>query len=582
MREPFEWVEIDLPKCSRTYGIAPCTAALGTSGVRKCFNCIATCQDVANFALGTPLTLKFSKANSPAPAGFASFPVLESVTQSSTTVNIAGADPKFGALGRRSTLDFTLIDFTHHDRGIDPYQPGRVDGTAQIDEAGYDPASRGTELAKIKARYPNYAGAETRLNRAYIDGGVFSDVTTYYHQLTEMAGPSDGKISCKALDILDLANEKTALCPKPSQGVLTLDLTAVATTFDITPTEAATAYAASGWVCIGSEVMAFTRSGVTFTVTRGQRRTVAATHSQGDTVQQTYSVRGARLDDVANDLIANFTTVNVATWVPFADWQAEVTRWGASILLESDICTPTPVATLLAEFGDLGCTIVPDERAQKIRLRMNRPVDGDTVYAISDTTAYEIKQEDLDDQRLTQVLFLCKRADPTKAITDNANYLSRRLTINNDALDIYKEIKSRTIATRWLDLGDDATASIVSWRTLKRFEKAPKRITARIDAAQKAISLMDVANLTTDDLADAVGKTGTMQTQVIGRSEPTPYHDVSVILQRFDFDGRYGYIMQDTANVYGSATADEKANGAYIVDETLLKFPDGTGPYKVI
>ena len=68
--EPFEWVEIDLPICSRVYGTAPCTAALSATNAHKCFNLRATCQDPANFLLGTPNTLKFSRVGIPLPAGF--------------------------------------------------------------------------------------------------------------------------------------------------------------------------------------------------------------------------------------------------------------------------------------------------------------------------------------------------------------------------------------------------------------------------------------------------------------------------------------------------------------------------------
>ena len=580
-REIFEWVELDVPRCSRAYGSAPCAAVLGSTGPRKCFNTRGTCQDIANFTEGTPTTLKFAKAEAPQPHGFKGFPVLGRVRQSSTTVNIAGADPKYGQLGRRATLDFELTDFTYHDRAFDLYQAERVSGAAQTDEGGYNPADRGTFLAKLKARWPNYAGAEVRLCRAYMDGGALSDQTTYYHRLVEMAGPARGSVSVSCLDVLDLANPKTALCPKPSPGALTLDLDAVATTFSITPAEAAPSYAASGWVCLGSEIMAFTRSGVTFTVTRGQRGTTAKTHSQGDTVQQTYSVRNARLDDTAKELIEDFTDTP-PSWITFAEWQAEVTRWGGSVLLTTDVCQPTPVATLLAELGDLGCNIVPDERAKKLRLRMNRPVDGETVYDVSDAKSYSIEGEDTDEQRLTQVYFLAKRIDPTKNMTDDNNFLHRRLTVNNDALDLFGEVKSRTVRTRWLDAGDDATIRIVSWRLLKRFERAPLRVTAVVDAKDKAISLMDVADLQTVDFADDTGNAKTVRTQVIGRSEPTPYHDVSLILQRFEFDGRYGFITPNDWPNYNDATAAQKAAGAWIVDEANLKFDDNSSPYKVI
>ena len=59
-REPIQIVEILQPLCTNEFGVAPCTAT-GTADT-KCYNTRATCQDTANFALGTPLSLFFTKA----------------------------------------------------------------------------------------------------------------------------------------------------------------------------------------------------------------------------------------------------------------------------------------------------------------------------------------------------------------------------------------------------------------------------------------------------------------------------------------------------------------------------------------
>ena len=583
--EVFEWVEIDLPLCTRVYGTAPCTAALAATAPHKCFNLRATCQDPANFLLGTPLTLKFSKIGIPLPAGFKAFPVLRSVRQSSTTANIGGADPRYGTLGKQATLDFELEDFTHHERGIDLYASERVSGAAQFSGVGYAPESRSMFLAKLKARWPNYAGGAVRLCRAYIVNGAITDQSTYNHLLKEMAGPTDGVLRVSAYSIFDLMNGKTALCPRPNRGVLTLDMTNVATTFDVVPAGIGNAeYAASGFLTVGSEIMSFTRSADTFTVVRGQRGTVAAPHTAGDTAQEAWTCSNARLDDVAHELITDFTTTP-ASWITFSEWQAEVTRWGASILLSTTVTTPTAVGTLVGELADLGCNIIPDERAGKIRLRMNRPVDGDTVYTVTDDNAYEITQEDREEDRITQVYFVHKRADPTKGIgtgDDVSNYLRRALTINPDAVEIYGDVRTRTVRTRWLDQGDDTTVAIVSWQLLRRFQQAPMRIKCLIDARDKAILLSDVVQLRTEDMASTVGEVTTRLMQVIGRSEPTPYHTVQVELQRFEFSGRFGYITPDTYPVYGSASDAEREAGGFIVDETTLLFPDGTGPYRII
>ena len=58
-REPIQIVELRQPLCANTYGSAPCTAS-GT-GDEKCYNTRRSCQDPENYALGTPLSLFFSR-----------------------------------------------------------------------------------------------------------------------------------------------------------------------------------------------------------------------------------------------------------------------------------------------------------------------------------------------------------------------------------------------------------------------------------------------------------------------------------------------------------------------------------------
>lgn len=585
MREVFEWVEIDLPLCSRVYGSAPCAAVLGSTGVRKCYNTKATCQDRANYADGTPLTIRLCREGSSLPRdGLVYFPVLKSVSQSSSTANVAGTDPAMGQLGRQSTLSFSFADHPYHERGIDPYQSQRVSGAAQTDEGGYLPESRGTLWPKIKARWPNYSRAPTRLKRGVIEGGVVSDVTTYHYLLTDLSGPSKGVMKAEGRGVIDLMNAKRSLCPKPSNGVLALAMDAVQTSLTLTPSGVGSEYPANGYACIGSEVVYFIRSGDTLSIARAQYGTTAAAHSAGDSVQLCKVFINARLDEAAADLVVNFTDTP-ASYVPGSEWAYEVTIWAASIRLNTIITTPTAVGTLLGELSDLGCTIVEDERAQKLRLKMNRPFDDttDTLRTVTDRTAFDIgDKDDRDDERITQVLFYHKRRDPTKSLTDSANYDRAFLTVNPDAIDLYDGSATRTIYTRWLDQGDDATVQIASWRLLRRLEKSPIRISVTLDHREKAINILDVVDVETVDLSDETGKAVKQRMQVIGRSEPKPYVNVKAILQRLDFNGRYGRIAPNSVSGnYSTATDAQRARYAFIVGATL-KFPDNTGPYRII
>lgn len=580
----FEMIEIDVPKCSRVFGTLPCTAALGGLVARKCWNTRGTCADPDNFLAGAPLTLRFCR-DAPMPVGVSAFPVLIEARDQSTSVNIAGQHQNLTPLGRRATLAVTLGDFIHDDVGVDPYQIERVTGAAQANGIGYDVAANGTFLRRLKTRWPHYAGKAIRLIRGYIDtSGALTDITTTHWVISEIDGPSGGEMQIKALDVLDLANEKTALCPKPSPGLLGSDITAAQTSFVVTPAGAGASYAAAGRLIVGSEIMDFSRSGDTFTVARAVRNTSAATHSAGDTVQQCYSVAGARLDDVAADLILNFTDTP-STYLDagqLATWDAEVKRWGAGLVLQTDITAPTSVATLLGELGMLGCTIWPDQVSQKMMLRMNRPLDGETARPVSDDTSLSMEIEDREGDRLTQVIFYGGRFNPTKSMTDESNYAVAMLTVDPDSFSAYGAVRSRTIYTRWLDNADATTMSIVSNRLLRRFKNAPKAITIRLDATEKAVSLMDVIDLTSDDLAGPDGRTATQKVQVYQRSEPTPYIDVEVLCQLFDFVGRHGFILPDGSPVYGSASQSEKDYGAFIAADTRPYFPDFTDAYRVI
>lgn len=563
----FEMIEIDLPFCSRTWGNSPCTASLSSKTKNKCWNLRAGCGDVPNFAEGTPLTLRFCK-DGPIPKGLVAFPVLSSVKASSPTVNIAGSDPDMSSLGKLASLSFTLGDFTYHERGIDPYLADRISGAAQFSGIGYTPADQGTFLNKLKDRWPNYAGANVRRILGYIVDGVLTDAQTQHFFIKEIDGPNNGAVSVKAYGVLDLANKKTALCPKPTSGVIDRDMTATSTTFTLTPAGVGNAqYAASGWVCISSEIMRFARVGNVFTVARGQRRTAASSHSAGDTVQQVYTARRARIDTVLHDLVQNYTDtpttyLDAAQRLQNSD---EVGRWGASILLETDIVTPTAVATLLSELSDLGCSIWEDEFSQKIKIRMNRPVDTDIVRAVSDRTAKDIRQKDNDQDRLTQILFMSKRSDPTKPLSDDTNFDVKMLTVDPDAMDLHNgKISSRTIRTRWLDQGDDATVAIASLRLLDRFKRAPKTVSITLDAKEKGVRLADVIEVNSDELADSTGLPSSKLLQVTSREEPIAYHDIKVLCQAFSFDGRYWYIAPNDAPTYNLATDEQKATYAFI------------------
>lgn len=587
-RQPVQIVEIDIDYCTLDYGVSTCTAALGTTGVRKCYNTYETCQ-VRNVYNKGSLTLRFITPTATVPKnGNVYFPALKSVSAFSSSVNVAGSTPEYGKLGKRAKVSVSLTDFPYHDRYTDKYQSGRVDGTAQTDEGGYDPSERGTFFTKLKSRFPQYAGRPLRVIDAYVDGGSLSVLQTRHFIITDLKGPNDnGSVSIEAKDVLTLAEKKSAVAPTPNTGELLADIDEVATELTLTPEGIGDEeYPTSGYGVIGSEVVIFTRSGDTITLTgRAVRGSEVSSHAEGDTFQVAIDYEDKYISEVMDDLLSNYTDID-ASYLPTADWQQEAERWASTLKLFTTITEPTPVAELLGELSVLGATIWWDDVDQEIKLSISKPVEPFTTpkSITDDENIKKISQEDKDEDRLTQIHFYVDQSDPTESVDNKSNYNQIRVTVDTEAEleDSYNDTRIREVFCRWLNQGETAVVRIRSLRLLQRFNSAPKRFKMKLDAKDIDISLAEVLSLSSRIVTDETGKPTPTLVEVIKKSEPIAGHEVDIEAQAYLYEGKYGYIMANTANPYGSATDLEKSTGAYIVDEATLEFPDGAEPYVII
>jgi hypothetical protein len=585
-REPVQIVEIDIDYCSLTYSVGACTAVLGTTGVRKCYNTFATCQAAAAFDK-VPLTLRFANTRSNFPKGQTYFPVLESVSAFSSSVNIAGSNPKLGDLGKRAKVTAQLVDFPYHDRYTDKYQAERVSGTAQTDEAGYDPMDRGTFFTKLKYRFPFYAGRPMRVIDGFISNGALVDTQTRHFIVTDMKGPdSSGRVTIEGKDVLTLADKKSSLAPNPSRGVIDRDLDEVATAFTLLPAGVGSEYPASGFAVIGSEIVSFTRSGDNITLTgRAARGSEVSSHNIDDSFQIAIDYEDEFLDDVIYDLFVNYSGIDPA-FIDTAAWETEVRRWGPNKKIFTTITEPTGVADLVGELAVIGVSIWWDDVNQKIGLRLTKPPSPfETITEYNDNAHIKaISQEDRDEDRLTQIHFYSVQSDPTEDVKNKSNYDRIRATIDvvAEQANSYNDTRVREVFFRWFNRGNDTQARLSSLRLLQRLRSAPKSYTILLDAKDRDIGLTDVIRVTSRVITDETGKPEPALLQVTQKVEKKSGHEVEISAQSYLYDNKYGWIMENTANVYGSATATEKATGAYIVDGTTLTFPDGAGPYFII
>lgn len=581
-REPIVWVEIDVDQCTLNYGTGACQAVLGTTGELKCFNTFKTCQDKDNYDLGS-LTYKFYLPQSNLPKEAGVFPCLQSVSESVGEVNIAGTNPDVKGLGKRERITFTCQDFSYGDQYTDKYASERITGAAQSSGIGYNPASRGTFFGKLRARWPYYAGRACRVNEAYFDNGVLTDVVTRHYVLTDME-IDVGSDTCtfEAKDILSLADDNSAVCPVANNGELVADIGTGLDPFTLTPTGIGDLeYETSGRVIIGSEIMSFTRSGDVMTPTeRGLNNTEVATHAAGDAVQQTFYVENRRIEKVIRDLLRDYGNVP-SGFIPFADWTDEADRWAASLDLTTEITKPTGVNSLVSEIVQLGVSVWWNRQTQRVGFKVNRPPDEDTVYDFNDQANIKsIEIDDRDDKRLTDIYFYSEIKSPIVSATSGDSYKRVRGIVDIDARSAneFNDSKIRQIYMRWLGAGNDSLIRVVGKRLLNRFRWSPAFYSFRV-TYDPDLELTDVIRVNSRIHQDATGANEDKLMQAVSIRYDKPKHEMVVTAMAYLFNQKYALIAPNSTPVYTSATDADKEKYAFFADSVTGKLSDGSDPY---
>lgn len=500
-RTAIQYVEIDMPVCSLTYGTAPCAAALGVTGDARCFNTLATCQDVGNYT-GSTVTMRFCDAIVGRDLSIAAMPTLRDASFSPGRI-APGED-----LGERSTLMLTFRDGPHSDAGagLDPYQQSR----------GYDPYALGTFWGRMRARQPYLRGRAIRWYLGYTDQAL-AEMECRHFIVQSLDGPSpDGLATIKAIDPLKMLDGDRAQAPLPSNGRLSADITAVATSATLTPTGIGNdEYPASGYLNIGgSEIVSFTRSGDTLTITRGQLGTTASAHSSADRVQVVLRYVAADPADIIYDLDVTYAGMDPAI-IPLAEWQAETAAYLRRVYTAT-IAEPTSVAKLEAELiAQAGLSIWHDDIANRIRLRVLRALSSAAeTFSEHEILAGSFSRSEQPNKRLSQVWVFYGQIDPTQSLDTADNYRSLRVIADLEAEANYGSAAIRKIYSRWIAQGGSSGAQRVGDLLLGRFTDPPRAYQfALLRDAQARPDLGGGAFISwpTEQLADGSRETVPMQ-----------------------------------------------------------------------
>lgn len=579
-RQPLTIVEIDVPYCTRVFGTAPCTAALSADVPYKCFNTRGTCADPVNFD-PAPLTLRFAKNQQGLPKGQTVFPALKSVSTNPTAINLSGVDKDSGALGTRARVTLAFNGFTYQDTLTDKYQAERISGAAQFDGIGYD-LPRGGFWANQLARNPYYLGNDVRVKNGYV-GDSIASMPTMHYVISGWDGPDTGdNVTITVKDVLDLAENAKAVYPAVTEGKLLAAISAVAMTATLTPTGIGADYATSGRVCIGREIMIYTRAGDVLTFTeRGVDGTTVAPHTINDSVQQCAYFNGTRICDTIETILQDGEEGLPSSYINTSEWRAEEDSWFGGLRVTRTIPKPVGKLTLVAELCQLGVMIWPKEGEKKIEFRAIRPrAPGEVITRITDDANLiegRTAAKPNDAQRISALYFHHGLKDPTDSTTDVKNYDKHDVTFVAD--NPYGQSAIKTIYCPWFgQYGDSAAASVVAERLVSRYKVTPTKITGLLDIKDRgAVALGALLTVETAAIRQPNGAIKPQPMQV--NSIEVANDMVAFSAETYAIDGRFGFWMTDPQGSYNTATADEKQWGAFWMDDSIGTFDDGTGPY---
>lgn len=560
-------VEIDLDFCQNTYGVSPCTAAVGTTGSQKCFNTFKTCQDQPNYNRGTK-TYKFCSDTSFLPIGENIFPCIKSLNIAPTQL-----DPKGFSVSASVTVMFQ--DFPHHDRGVDPY----------IAERAYTP--QGSFFGKLRARNPYLIYRTLRVKTGYVDSDrtIYTQTRTYF--IDHMEGPdANGQVKIVAKDVLRFADAEKAQAPVQSDGSLSADITNSVTSLTLTPTGVGDTYPTSGIIRIDDELISYSsKSGdILSGLTRGSFSTTADTHSASAGVQICIRYNAQTIPYIINDLLVNYAKID-SSFIPLSDWEAEALLWLGS-LTSADVILSTPagVIDLINEILDsTGCALWWDEEDALERFKVIVPFKADNAVPQLNDAQHIIQGsvtvEDLEDERISRVVVYFT---PTSAIVDPDKSTMKNVAVTVDAdaesPNAYNVPITREIVSRWLP--ELIYAQQLGQRLLKRYAETPRQVTFNVDAKDATLRTGDLVDLNTRLIVDSTGANNIMRYIVTQKSDVEPGHSYQYVALQVSTtaSGRVYDWADGTVADWTSATDTEKQKYLYWSDAGGLMPDLAPGP----
>ena len=555
-------VELDVDKCTLTFGVAPCTA----TGSPKCYNSFRTCRAKAAFTKGSQ-TIQFTSAGAPIPVGQPLRPYVSSVEIAATELDVAKG------LAARASSTVKMMDETDSDLAMDPYVSTRA-----------TPA-KGTFWLRLLARNHNIVGRPARIDRAFIDeAGTRGTGTVERFIVDRIAGPDGrGEVTLTLKDPIKLADRSKA--PTPSTGKLAVDLALLDTQLELGSGEGA-AYASSGFVRVGDEIIRYTsKAGDTLIWGAGSDRatwgTSAAEHSAGDLVQQCLHFDNAPVATVIQTLL-NLAGIQNAN-IDLVQLQAQDDIWlSTGYRITTLISDPTEISTLLAEICQQTMSVLWWANVeQRVKFRVVLPDSPATAFTTALTDAANLIEgsvaiERQDTERVTFVAVYFGLMKATEDPTKPASFRFGEAAVDLDAesANEYGDRRTRVLTSRWFGVANSLAMRTLARRLLARYRDPPRLISFALDPKDDSVREGDLRDIQHPMLVDETGAPKALRCLVTRRQRSAHRGDYRAL--ETNFDRRYAFVAPAGTSNYPSN------NGYACVSNASGLMSDGTSGYLII
>jgi hypothetical protein len=583
MTKTVQIVELRYKRCDLRFGVGTCTA----TGTPKCFQTYNTCLAKDVYNLDGELRWYFTRPGDPAPLTAElptadevrgpAIPILRTVRTEPTRLNLGAVREGESPFGLRGTVSVTLDDFEFRNQFGDFYASER---TVQGSIGRLLLAWLGEAVPQLEMYL--YTGKE---------GDSLAAMTVRRYDVTNISPPSGGAWTISAIDPLARAERKKAQFPPATDLRLQSDIDASTTAISVSglETDVSTAMGNDGlfYGRLGSEIISYTgytgSAGIwaLSDVVRGALDTTADEHSVDDGLQRVGHYDDILYPDMVEDLLENHTTIPAAL-IPSADWAAERDSWLSTLAGTGTFTEPRAVSEICAEaMRDGMFSIWWDDREQEIKmLALRQPSQPPETLTERNAIVTSALKRTPDDRR-TRVTIYYDRRDPTESLTESRNYRQQRIRIDAEAEGAnFADGTVRNLIWYSPLLRTDLNAILVQASFLQRYRTTPRYLDLQLAYKDADLAVGDVIYVESHDILDSLGNPTTEPWQVIEWEETEPGFAYRVLVQSFILYERPGFIMENTAPDFATATDAEKENACYITENTGL-MPDGTTGYVI-